>query len=242
METELSGAPTPSPTPAPVSQPPDPPPDLNLLAEEARQILAEMLPLLSLDVRMTSSHDNNNVRIQMKCEDAALLIGRRGSTINELQFLVNRIMQRRHKIVPRFFLDVDAGPKPQAQPQPQEQPKAAQPMPPQESRHQPPQRRQVAQHQQQQRRDQWEPAAPTPKPAPAIAEAPPTLVATDPFEDRMKAAANKVRRWGEPLDLGPMSAEERQSVQDYFARDREIEAVVVETKHGPQIRLQSKQQ
>jgi hypothetical protein len=35
----------------------------------------------------------------------------------------------------------------------------------------------------------------------------------------------RVRRWGEPVELGPMDAAERKAIEDFFARDREVEAV-----------------
>jgi len=82
-------------------------PDLNVLAQEAQEILRSMLPLLSFEAKLTSSTEGGGVRIKMECEDAGRLIGRRGSTVNEIQFLLNRILQRRHKTVPRIFLDAD---------------------------------------------------------------------------------------------------------------------------------------
>ncbi len=93
---------------SPVAATPDTsPPDLNALAQEAQEILRSILPLLSFEARLTSSTEGGGVRIKMECEDAGRLIGRRGSTVNEIQFLLNRILQRRHKTVPRILLDVD---------------------------------------------------------------------------------------------------------------------------------------
>ncbi|MBI4027511.1 MAG: KH domain-containing protein [Verrucomicrobia bacterium] len=87
----------------------DAPPDLNALADEVRQILGSMLPLLSFEAKLDSSVENDCVRIRVECQDAGRLIGRRGSTVNEIQFLLNRILQRKHKTVPRIFLDVNGG-------------------------------------------------------------------------------------------------------------------------------------
>lgn len=226
MENGSSEAPTPA------AVPPEAPMDLNLLADEARQILNEMLPLLAFDVQMTSAIEGTNVRIQMKCGDAARLIGRRGATINEIQFLVNRILQRRHKNVPRFYLDVeggkeaaaiaDAAPAPMSAPAATNTPSASQAPAPVPIRTPAPAPR-------------IEPVAPAPS------QPPPPPVSVNPFMDRVKAAADKVRRWGDPVDLGPMSAEERDSAQSQLARDREVEAILVETKSGPQIRLQVRQ-
>lgn len=86
----------------------DPPVDLNILSQEALEILGTMLPLLSFEVKFTSTIDHGSVRIHVECKDAGRLIGRKGATINEIQFLLNRILQRRHRTVPRIFLDVNA--------------------------------------------------------------------------------------------------------------------------------------
>src|SRR4051812_28855969 len=80
---------------------------LELLAEQAKEVLGTMLPLLSFEAKLTANIEPNGVRIRMECEDAGRLIGRRGATVNEIQFLLNRILQRRHKAIPRIFLDVD---------------------------------------------------------------------------------------------------------------------------------------
>src|ERR1044072_7849982 len=126
---------------APENQPAEAPVDMNAIAQESQTLLADMLRLLSFDAQLTAQIEKENVRIRMQCEEAGRLIGRRGATVNEIQFLLNRILQRRHKIVPRIFLDVD-GPK----------------------------------------------EAP-PEPDPEIVS-------------RVQAQADKVRRWGDPVDLG----------------------------------------
>ncbi len=45
-------------------------------------------------------------------------------------------------------------------------------------------------------------------------------------------AADKVRRWGEPLHIGPYSAFDRRVIHQHFASDPEIEAVS-ESEEGP---------
>jgi spoIIIJ-associated protein len=114
METAYSNAsPADSPdnasaaTAAAAAAPEVPSITLDQLSDLAKEVLGAMLPLLSFEAKLTSNIENNTVRIRMECEDAGRLIGRRGATVNEIQFLLNRILQRRHKAVPRIFLDVD---------------------------------------------------------------------------------------------------------------------------------------
>ncbi len=165
------------------NQPVETPVDPQAIAQEARELLSELLRLLSFTVELTVEIEKENVRIRMKCEDAGRLIGRRGSTVNEIQFLVNRILQRRHKTVPRVFLDVDG---------PQEQ--------------------------QQERQTEPDPEVVT----------------------RVQLQADQVRRWGDPVDLGSVSPEDRAVLLNYFAKDREIEIVSLDP-HGDPTRPQRMQ-
>jgi len=157
------------------NQPPEAPLDLNAMAQESQILLGDMLRLLSFDAQLTAQVEKDIVRIRMQCEDAGRLIGRRGSTVNEIQFLLNRILQRRHKVVPRIFLDVD-GPKEIQQPD---------------------------------------------------AEPDPEIVT------RIQAQADKVRRWGDPVEIGPIHAADRQVLVDFFAKDRELEIVSLEPDADP---------
>jgi len=47
----------------------------------------------------------------------------------------------------------------------------------------------------------------------------------DDVNEKAKEAGEKVRRWGEPVEIGPYSTAERQAIQEFFKSDREIEAV-----------------
>ncbi len=80
--------------------------DIQAIAREAQEILGFMLPFLSFEAKLETFIERESVRIRVDCQDAARLIGRRGSTVNEIQFLLNLILQRRYKLVPRILLDI----------------------------------------------------------------------------------------------------------------------------------------
>ncbi len=42
---------------------------------------------------------------------------------------------------------------------------------------------------------------------------------------KIKDTADKVRRWGEPVVIGPYGATDRRAIQDHFAADPELEAI-----------------
>ena len=146
--------------------------DLNSISQEAQEILASMLQLLSFQAKLSSTFEKETIRIHMQCEDAGRLIGRRGSTVNEIQFLLNRILQRRHKPVPRIFLDVDG-----------------------------PQEVQQAQEK-----------------------------INSELLNQAKSKADQVRRWGESVELGSFKAEDCKILQDFFARDKELEVVTTSSR------------
>src|SRR4051812_32741540 len=76
--------------PAAASTPEAPSITLEQLVEQAKEVLGTMLPLLSFEAKLAVTIEPNSVRIRMECEDAGRLIGRRGATVNEIQFLLNR--------------------------------------------------------------------------------------------------------------------------------------------------------
>lgn len=102
----------PSPQPAPAAEAPAPDPQAVLA--RAGEVVAELLKRLAFDARITPSSESDEIRFRILVEEPARLIGRRGATINDLQFLVNRILQRSFKGVPRVYLDVDAPEEPPA--------------------------------------------------------------------------------------------------------------------------------
>jgi spoIIIJ-associated protein len=227
---------SPVPTPTPAAGSPDAPAetaaptiDIPSLANEACTVLQEMLALLSFQAQMNPAIESGTVRIHLQSEDAGRLIGRKGSTVNEIQFLLNRILQRRHKSIPRIFLDVDgqreaaaaaataagtsAPPPPAPAPAPARPSKPREPRP--ERQHTPPQVTRVE-------RTSHTP----PPPAPArIDSEPPALDGGDDLTKIAQEACKQVARWGDPVDLPPMNESDRKTVCDILKQERELEIV-----------------
>ncbi|MDD2709343.1 MAG: KH domain-containing protein [Verrucomicrobiae bacterium] len=122
--------------PAPADETPPPPPiDLPSFARESQTVLGDMLRLLEFQTKIDTIIEQDNIRIHLECDDPGRLIGRRGITVNQLQYILNRILQRKHPALPRIFLDVagreekekekaQTPAKPQAQTPPREKEKA----------------------------------------------------------------------------------------------------------------------
>lgn len=99
--------------------------------------------------------------LRITTTDPGRLIGKRGQTLYQLQFLVNRILQRHDLKAPRVTIDCENY------------------------------------------RDQQ----------------------NDDLLREVTDAADKVRRWGEAVILGPFSATDRRLIQEQFRNDRELEAI-----------------
>ncbi len=75
--------------------------------EIAREVLDTMLGYLGFvaEVELDSSRDETS--IQVITGEPDLLIGSRGERLDDIQYLVNRIVQTQHREAPRIRVDVD---------------------------------------------------------------------------------------------------------------------------------------
>ncbi len=73
-------------------------------AEEAAELLDEVLEMMDLDVEVIIREDEERIVLDVEGEDAGRVIGKKGQTLDALQFLLNKILNRypdgrRHIIV-----------------------------------------------------------------------------------------------------------------------------------------------
>ena len=144
METETTAVPTP---PAPLP--------------DSREVLQKMLDGLGLQTKVEQFTVDGSPLLHIATAEPGRLIGKHGQTINQLQFLLNRILQRMNPDTPRITVDCER-------------------------------------YRERQRDDVLK-------------------VAVD--------AADKVRRWGDPVRIGPFSAFDRRVIHLHMEKDRELEAV-----------------
>lgn len=74
--------------------------------EHARSILDSMLGYLGFVVQIEEEDGPDGPTLQIVTEDADALIGRRGQTMEDIQYLVNRILCVHLKDAPRIRVDV----------------------------------------------------------------------------------------------------------------------------------------
>ncbi len=130
-------------------------------AVDPREVLQTMLDRLGVQTKVEQYTMDGAPLLHIATADPGRLIGRGGQTLNSLQFLLNRILQRHNPDAPRVIVDCER-------------------------------------YRERQRDD-------------LIKEA--------------LQAAEKVRRWGEPVEIGPYSAFDRRIIHRYMERNPELEVV-----------------
>ena len=74
---------------------------------DAKEALTSMLEKLGFEFEVEISGEAGHESLNILSEDSALLIGRGGDRLDDLQYLVNRITRNAHPDAPRFRVDCD---------------------------------------------------------------------------------------------------------------------------------------
>ena len=151
MEPETSAPPSPAIPPA-----------------DPKEVLQKLLDGLGLETKVSQHTMDESMLLHIETPEPGRLIGKHGQTLNELQFLLNRILQRISPGVERVTVDCE--------------------------RYRERQRDEILQ--------------------------------------KAVQASERVRRWGEPVEVGPFSAFDRRIIHHHFASDPELEAVSEEADDG----------
>ncbi|MBE7498368.1 MAG: single-stranded DNA-binding protein [Verrucomicrobiaceae bacterium] len=75
--------------------------------EHARHILDAMLGYLGFTAQIEEDDGPDGPTLQVLTQDSDALIGRRGEVLEDIQYLVNRVLQRHVKDAPRIRVDVE---------------------------------------------------------------------------------------------------------------------------------------
>jgi len=126
-----------------------------------KDVVEKILAGLSIPGTVEQSLLDGAPFLHITTPDPGRLIGKQGQTLSQLQFLVNRILQRHDLQAPRVTIDCEH----------------------------------YRDHQ------------------------------NDDILRQAREAAEKVRRWGEAVHLGPLAMFDRRIIQQHFEHDRELEAI-----------------
>ena len=76
-------------------------------AEKAHEVLQEMLNLMNLEADVTLETDDQNINLNIESRRGGLIIGKKGQTLDALQFLVARLVGRTHAGAGRIVVDTE---------------------------------------------------------------------------------------------------------------------------------------
>ena len=78
--------------------------------EEARSVLAHMFDFLGIDANIRVENKPRSVNLYISTEEPGRVIGHHGKTLENLQLIVNRIMQKTDSEFPKLYIDME-GPR-----------------------------------------------------------------------------------------------------------------------------------
>jgi spoIIIJ-associated protein len=78
------------------------------LAPQAQEILTQLLQKMGETCSIQGVQEPNQVNLIIEGEDAGLLIGKQGQTLEALQYLVTKILSKQTKKKPRVVIDIES--------------------------------------------------------------------------------------------------------------------------------------
>ncbi len=73
----------------------------------AEKILITMMGHLGFQIKVTREMDDGELTLQISSEDSKSIIGRNGDRLEDIQYLVNRVLQKHFPDAPRVKVDCD---------------------------------------------------------------------------------------------------------------------------------------
>ncbi|MBE6405344.1 MAG: KH domain-containing protein [Lentisphaerae bacterium] len=159
------------------------------MLDESAKRLRMMLDYLCLDATVRSEKRNSRIHLIVASSDAGRIIGRKGQSLESLQLLLNRMMQKDDVNYPKINIDIDGYPaKDGAEGKPRRAPKG--------DREDRPQRKERKERHERRGNRSFD----------GDSEKEETL------RRRALDTAKEVRRWGESVTLPPMNSHDRRII------------------------------
>ncbi|HZE21986.1 MAG TPA: RNA-binding cell elongation regulator Jag/EloR [Desulfobaccales bacterium] len=73
----------------------------------AREILEQLLMKMQEEAKVTATHEEDRINLIIESEDAGLLIGKQGQTLDALQYLVSKMVAKQSRRKVRVAVDVE---------------------------------------------------------------------------------------------------------------------------------------
>jgi spoIIIJ-associated protein len=76
--------------------------------EKTKKMLSEVLQLMGIEAKVASEVSSEEVLLKIDSEEGGILIGRKGQTLDALEYLVNRIISRNEEGEAHIVLDIES--------------------------------------------------------------------------------------------------------------------------------------
>ena len=77
------------------------------MLDKSKKTLATMLDYLGLEATVKAEGRSSKINLLVSSEDAGRIIGRKGQSLESLQILLNRMMQKENIDFPKVYIDID---------------------------------------------------------------------------------------------------------------------------------------
>ncbi len=78
------------------------------LAPLAQEVLSGILEHMHEDCKISALQEGDQLKLTIEGEDAGLLIGKQGQTLEALQYLVSKILAKKSRKKPRVVIDIES--------------------------------------------------------------------------------------------------------------------------------------
>ena len=95
------------PAPRPRAAHPPAVPSDNQVAETAKKVLQDLLRLLEVEATVDLEEDSERILLNIRGDGSGLLIGRKGQTLDAMEYLINKIVHKEAEDKKRIVVDTE---------------------------------------------------------------------------------------------------------------------------------------
>jgi predicted RNA-binding protein Jag len=182
--------------------------------EEARGVLAHMFDFLGIDANIRVENKPRSVNLYVSTEEPGRVIGHHGKTLENLQLIVNRIMQKTDSEFPKLYIDMDGNRERRAERRPERPERSERSERPERSERRPERGersgRREFRGERGERRDRSEGGRRS------------SFSHDEVLRQQALDAAKEVHQWGSPKTLPPMNSHDRRIVHITLEGDTDL--------------------
>ena len=172
------------------------------MVEKCKTVLGTMLDYLGLDGTVKAEGKTNKINLLIASEDPGRIIGRKGQSLESLQILINRMMQKgEEQLFPKIYIDIDGYSSNSKR----------------GDKHERGERRSKGRFKEDERNGERPRREKRERSSESFSEKDAQL------QQQALDAAKEVRRWSEPVTLPPMNAHDRRIIHITLEKEEDLQ-------------------